>query len=140
MIMNLSEIRKAKLISEVKYAATRSGGPGGQNVNKVNTKVELRFNISNSIVFSSEEKERLINKLKNRINAEGELVLTAQSRRSQLANKEFVTELFFKLIEKSLVITKPRKKTNPTISSRLKRLETKKITGIKKQLRKPPEI
>ena len=138
--MILSDEHKLQLINEVKYTATKSSGPGGQNVNKVNTRVELRFQISNSIVFSIEEKELLIGKLKNRINTEGELVLTAQSERSQLANKEYVTEMFFSLIEKSLVITKPRKKTNPTASSRIKRLETKKITGIKKQLRKPPEI
>ncbi len=138
--MQLSEEQKNQLISELKFSASRSSGPGGQNVNKVNTRVELRFFISDSEVLTIEEKERLFVKLKNRINAEGELILTSQSERSQLANKEKVTELFFTLIEKALTVPKKRKKTTPTAASRIKRLESKKNVALKKQLRKPPEI
>lgn len=138
--MQLSEEQKNQLISELKFSASRSSGPGGQNVNKVNTRVELRFFITKSEVLTIEEKERLFVKLKNRINADGELILTSQSKRSQLANKEKVTELFFTLVEKALTVPKKRKKTVPTVSSRLKRLESKKNTAVKKQLRKPPEI
>ncbi len=138
--MKLSEEHKIRLITEIKFSATRSSGPGGQNVNKVSSKVELRFSVDNSKELEPEEKERLLAKLKTRINSDGELILTAQTERSQLANKEKVMELFFTLIEKSLTIPKSRKKTAPTASSRLKRLESKKITGQKKQLRKPPEI
>ena len=138
--MQLSEEQKNQLISELKFSASRSSGPGGQNVNKVNTRVELHFFISDSEVLTIEEKERLFAKLKNRINAEGELILTSQSERSQLANKEKVTELFFTLIEKALTVPKKRKKTTPTAASRIKRLESKKNVALKKQLRKPPEI
>ena len=136
---SLSEIAKEKLTNEFVYTATRSSGPGGQNVNKVNTKVELRFNIEISTVFSELEKYRIKEQLKNRINAAGELVLTSESKRTQLANKENVTERCFTLIEKALTSRKKRVKTKPTLSSKLKRLENKKLTGIKKQQRKPPE-
>lgn len=138
--MKLSEDRKVRLISEIKYSATRSSGPGGQNVNKVSSRVELRFSVNESNELNILEKERVYSKLKNRINNEGELILTAQAERSQLANKERVTELFFAIIEKSLTVQKRRNKTTPTKASKLKRLESKKITGIKKQLRKSPEI
>ena len=138
--MKLSEEQKGQLINELQFSASRSSGPGGQNVNKLNTRVELRFLISKSDVFTTEEKERLLKKLKNRINAEGELIVTSQSERSQLANKVKVTDLFFDLLEKALNVPKRRKKTAPTAASRLKRLESKKITSSKKQLRKPPEI
>ena len=138
--MQLSDERKIRLLSELKFTATRSSGPGGQNVNKVSSRVELRFSIEKSEELNQEEKERLYNKLKNRINAENELILTAQTERSQLVNKEKVTDLFYILLEKSLTIPKHRKRTSPTVSSKVKRLENKKITGFKKQLRRPPEI
>ncbi len=138
--MKLSEERKSQLTSELLFSASRSSGPGGQNVNKVNTRVELRFSISKSEVLTFAEKERSFIKLKNRINSEGELILNSQSERSQLANKESVKELFFLLIEKALTVPRKRKKTAPTAASRIKRLESKKITALKKHLRKPPEI
>lgn len=138
--MKLSDERKNQLIHEIQFTASKSSGPGGQNVNKVNTRVELRFFISKSDTLAFEEKEQLFTKLKSRINMDGELILTSQSERSQLANKQKVTELFFTLIEKALTVPKKRKKTVPTAASRLKRLESKKITALKKQFRKPPEI
>jgi ribosome-associated protein len=137
--MNLTESQKKQLETEIVFSATRSSGPGGQNVNKVNTRVELRFSIINSTVFSEDEKDRIFLKLKNRINSEGELVLTSQASRTQLNNKEKVLEKFFELVEKALTIQKKRLKTTPTITSRLKRMESKKITALRKQLRKPPE-
>ena len=138
--MKLSEERRIRLLNEVKFSANRSSGPGGQSVNKVNSRIELRFSISKSTELSDSEKYILSSKLRNRINSEGELILTAQTERSQLANKDRVSELFFTLLEKSLKVPKRRKKTLPTKTSRLKRLESKKITGQKKKLRKPPEI
>jgi ribosome-associated protein len=137
--MNLTESQKKQLETEIVFSATRSSGPGGQNVNKVNTRVELRFSIINSTVFSEDEKDRIFLKLKNRINSEGELVLTSQASRTQLNNKEKVLEKFIELVEKALTIQKKRLKTTPTITSRLKRMESKKITALRKQLRKPPE-
>jgi ribosome-associated protein len=108
-------------------------------VNKVNTRVELRFSVINSIIFSVEEKARISLKLKNRINSEGELIITSQTARTQLDNKEKALEKFFDLIEKALTIQKKRLKSRPTVASRLKRLESKKNLTLKKQLRKPPE-
>jgi ribosome-associated protein len=120
-------------------SATRSSGPGGQNVNKVNTQVELRFSVKNSNLFSDVEKDRIFLKLKNKINSEGELILTSQTARTQLDNKENVIEKFYELIEKALTIQKKRLKSRPTAASRLKRLESKKSQALKKLFRKPPE-
>jgi len=137
--MKLTEEHKKQLETEIVFSATRSSGPGGQNVNKVNTRVELRFSVINSIIFSDEEKARISLKLKNRINSEGELLITSQIARTQLDNKEKALEKFFDLIEKALTIQKKRLKSRPTVASRLKRLESKKNLALKKQLRKPPE-
>jgi ribosome-associated protein len=137
--MKLTEEHKKQLETEIVFSATRSSGPGGQNVNKVNTRVELRFSVINSIIFSEEEKARISLKLKNRINSEGELIITSQTARNQLDNKEKALEKFFDLIEKALTIQKKRLKSRPTVASRLKRLESKKNLAQKKQLRKPPE-
>jgi len=137
--MKLTEAQKKLVETEIVFSATRSSGPGGQNVNKVNSRVELRFSVLNSTVFSDDEKARISLKLKNRINSEGEMVLTSQTGRSQLDNKEKAIEKFFELMEKALTIQKKRIKTSPSITSRLKRMESKKITALKKQLRKPPE-
>ncbi len=137
--MKLSDEKKKQLIAEVLFSASKSSGPGGQNVNKVNTRVELRFDVNKSVVLTEWEKNRIKIKLKNRMNSKGELILAAQTGRSQLENKENVSELFSSLIEKALTVQKKRKKSSPTLSSKIKRLESKKITAQKKQLRKPPE-
>ncbi len=138
--MIFSEEQKKRLQLEINYSATRSSGPGGQNVNKVNTRVELRFSVDNSQFLSAIEKNKIRFKLKNRINIEGELVLVSQVERSQWQNKEVVTNKFFVLIGKALTPIKKRIKTSPTKLSRLKRLESKKRMSQKKQLRKPLEL
>ena len=137
--MKISETLKKQLETELLFSAIRSSGPGGQNVNKVNTQVELRFSVKNTNLFSEEEKTLIFLKLKNRINLEGELIFTAQTARTQLDNKEKVVEKFYDSVEKALTIQKKRLKSTPTAASRLKRLEIKKNTALKKQLRKPPE-
>jgi len=134
--MSPEELIKRNLENEFVFSASRSGGPGGQNVNKVSTKVELRFNISVSTAFSEQEKEILFRKLKNKINKEGELLIVSQSERSQLLNKQVATEKFYILISKALTIPKSRRATRPTFTSRLKRLEEKKNRGSVKKLRK----
>ena len=134
-----NEIRK-KLEQECTISASRSSGPGGQNVNKVNTRVELRFSLNQSNILSEEEKERTLNKLKNRINSAGELVLFSESERTQSGNKLKVLEKFIKLLENALTPRKKRIKTSPSISSGLKRLQSKKLNAQKKLLRKPPEV
>ncbi len=138
MIFSLE--RKERLEKEFLFSAGRSSGPGGQNVNKVNTRVELRFAVDKSENLSSAEKNKIKIKLKNRINAAGELVLVAQTERSQWRNRLQVTSRFFKLLEEVLTPVKKRIKTSPTSASRLKRIESKKRMGLKKQLRKPPEL
>ncbi|MDX8339615.1 alternative ribosome rescue aminoacyl-tRNA hydrolase ArfB [Draconibacterium sp. IB214405] len=134
--MKLSDERKKQIESDFKFSATRSSGPGGQNVNKVNTQVELRFSLDDSTHFTEKQKEVLLLKLKNRINSENELVVVSSSERTQLKNKQKVVERFFDLVEKALTPQKRRIKTKPTAASRVKRLEAKKQQSEKKQQRK----
>lgn len=134
--MNSEEIKNRNIGSALIFSTSRSSGPGGQNVNKVSTKVELRFNIQQSTAFSEEEKELVIRKLKNKITKEGELVLVSQSERTQLMNKIVVTEKFYDLISKALTLQKKRRSTKPTLSSRIKRLEGKRSRGNIKKLRR----
>lgn len=137
--MIISEERIRRLATEFIFSASRSSGPGGQNVNKVNTRVELRFSIIASAFLLGHEKHKIQTKLKNRINLDGELILVAQSERSQWRNREKVTAKFFELIEKALTPTKRRIKTSPTFASRVKRLDNKKKISQKKQMRKLPD-
>ena len=122
--------------NELHFSASRSSGPGGQNVNKVNTKVELRFSIPGSILLSDEEKELILEKLKKKINSEGELILVSQAERSQLKNKVKVVEKFYTLLTRSLTPRKKRKPTEPSEASREDRLEKKHRHSQKKALRK----
>ena len=137
--MKLSQSQKEELLSEVTFSASRGGGPGGQNVNKVSTKVELRFPVGESQSLTETQKQRILSKLKNRITTDEELVLTSSAERTQWRNREKVTEKFFDLIEQALTPPKKRIRTKPTKASKLKRLENKKKQGQKKQLRKPPD-
>jgi ribosome-associated protein len=134
--MNPEDLKYRNFESEFVFSTSRSGGPGGQNVNKVSTKVELRFSINSTLLLSETEKEMIFKKLKNKINKEGELLLVSQSERTQLRNKEVVTEKFYDLVAKALTVPLKRRKTRPTLSSKLKRLEEKKNRGFIKKLRK----
>ncbi|MCK9411157.1 MAG: aminoacyl-tRNA hydrolase [Prolixibacteraceae bacterium] len=125
---------------ELIFQATRSSGPGGQNVNKVSSKVELRFNIWSSVLLDGQEKEIIAGKLANKINKEGELVLAAQTDRSQLKNKEKVIKKFYQLLEKALIPPKIRYKTKPTKASVEKRLESKRSHSTIKAGRKEPDL
>ena len=124
---------------ELVFTSSRSSGPGGQHVNKVSTKVELRFHIPNSGLLNDEEKDILLIKLKNKINSEGELIIVSQDERSQLKNKEKVIEKFYELLQKALIPPKKRKPTKPSQASKEKRLEKKRIIANKKEKRKPPD-
>src|ERR1035437_2737457 len=128
--MNTEELKNRNLESEFVFSTSRSGGPGGQNVNKVSTKVELRFNLLLTSGFTEKEKEIILLKLKNKINKEIEIILVSQSERTQLMNKVGVTEKFYDLISKALTIQKKRRSTSPTFSSKVKRLESKRNRGI----------
>jgi ribosome-associated protein len=122
--------------NEFLFQATRSSGPGGQNVNKVSTRVELRFDVFNSALLSEDEKLKVAEKLKTRITKEGILLLVSQNGRTQFENRENVTEKFFDLLIKALTPVKKRKKTLPTIQSKEKRLESKQLHSLKKGRRK----
>ncbi|MEI7492746.1 MAG: alternative ribosome rescue aminoacyl-tRNA hydrolase ArfB [Bacteroidota bacterium] len=123
---------------ELVFSASRSSGPGGQNVNKVSTKMELRFHVVNSALLSEDEKKLLMEKLGSRINKEGELVMVSQSERTQLKNKETVIEKFYALLTKALKPRKKRKPTRPTAAAREKRLEGKRMNAQKKEQRSKP--
>jgi ribosome-associated protein len=121
---------------EFTFITSRSGGPGGQNVNKVSTKVMLCFHVNDSELLTEDEKELINLKLANKINVEGVLQITSQSERTQLANKERCIEKFYVLIKQALTIAKKRKRTKPSKTAVQKRLDEKKKQAEKKQSRK----
>jgi ribosome-associated protein len=123
------------LSSEFQFLTSRSSGPGGQNVNKVNSKVELRFDIQNSVLLTDDQKVILFAKLATKITTEGILSVVSQRDRSQLANKEDAIEKLYLLISKALKPVIRRKKTKPTKSSVEKRLTGKRIKSEIKQNR-----
>lgn len=123
------------LSTEFQFFTSRSSGPGGQNVNKVNSKVELRFNIQNSELLTDEQKEILLVKLASKVTAEGLLIVVSQRDRSQLVNKEDSVKKLYTLISKALTPRKARKSTRPTKSSIEKRLQSKRIKSEIKQTR-----
>ena len=125
--------------TELQFAFSRSSGPGGQHVNKVNTKVELRFNINQSKLLDFLQKEILWKKLKNILTQDGDLLVISQKTRSQLKNKEIAIEKFYKLLNDALKPIKKRKPTKPSRSAKEKRLKDKKALSEKKSRRKLEE-
>ena len=134
--MTPEELKNRSLENEFIFSTSRSSGPGGQNVNKVSTKVELRFDLNLSTNFFEEEKQLIFNKLRNKINKEGEIILVSQSERTQLMNKNAVIEKFFDLVSKALTVPLKRRSTRPTLTSKLKRLESKRNRSELKKQRK----
>lgn len=132
-------ITSQQILSELEFSSARSGGPGGQNVNKVNSKVILRWNINKSPIINDEQKELLLKKLAPYITTEGDLLLTSQENRSQLDNKENVIAKLDVLLKKAFTKPKVRKATKPGKAAKAKRVENKKRHAEKKQWRKKLE-
>jgi ribosome-associated protein len=133
-------LNKETLIKELQFKAIRSSGAGGQHVNKVSSKIELTFDILNSQHLSLNQKETLQDKLANRINKEGILLLFCDESRSQHKNKELAIKRFIELITTALKRQKIRRPTKPSRSSVLKKSDNKKKNSAKKSLRKKPGL
>jgi ribosome-associated protein len=129
-----------KLLSELQYKAVRSSGAGGQNVNKVSSKVVLTFDLSATQAFEEEELARLQTKLAKKVSSENLLILNCDEDRSQRKNKEIVTKRFIELIKKALIVPKKRKPTKIPRAVIEKRIKAKKATGEIKQNRRKPEL
>ena len=129
------KLNSAMLNRELDFTASRSEGPGGQNVNKVNSKITLRWDITNSLIISDEEKKQIKDKLSSFITKDGILILSAQDKRSQLQNKEAVMQKLDWLLLKAFEIKKRRKPTKPSKAAKAERIRKKKLLSEKKQWR-----
>lgn len=136
----MNSLKSRDFLSEFTFSASRSGGAGGQNVNKVNTKVELRFDIAASSLLSDDEKTQILGKLRTKLTTEGILIVVSQEERTQLKNKEICIEKFYNMLEKALTIPKKRKPTKPTAASKEKRLESKRQQSSLKSTRRSKDF
>jgi len=132
----VSPLSSEQLIPELEFSASRSSGAGGQNVNKVNSKVTLKWDLAHSNLISQEQKELLLKKLSSRLTLEGTLILTAQESRSQIQNKAEVLTKLDALLKKAFQPIKIRRASKPTKASKMKRVESKRKHAEKKQWRK----
>lgn len=121
--------------SELAFRFSRSRGPGGQNVNKLETKVELLFDVANSAGLNDEQKQLILAREKNRIDSDGMLRVTAQESRSQFGNREAAVEKLVVILRNALTKRKKRVKTRASKASKEKRIEGKKIRGNIKKMR-----
>lgn len=129
----------AAFLPEIAFQTSRSSGPGGQNVNKVESRVELRWSLEASQVLTPAQKQLILEKLAGQLTQEGYLLVVAQDDRSQLRNKEIALARFYELLQKSVRRPKPRRATRPSAGAVRKRLEGKKIQSDKKANRRRPE-
>jgi ribosome-associated protein len=120
---------------EVSFATSRSGGPGGQNVNKLETRVTLRFDLAGSPSLSEEQKARLRERLATRITKDGVLQVTSQRHRTQGANREAAVERFAELLHENLREEPPRRKTRPSRASKARRVDEKRRQSQRKRER-----
>jgi ribosome-associated protein len=127
---------KTELQKEITYKTSRSGGKGGQNVNKVSSKVELLFSIADSLLFTGEEKELLNNKLQSRFNRDGLVQVVCDEERSQYLNKEKAVERLITILIAALHKPKARKPTKINKAAKQARLENKRLNSLKKENRR----
>lgn len=128
----------SRLDKEISFSVSRSSGPGGQNVNKVNSKVTLKFDVRNSVLLSEAEKEILLNRLAPQLTIDGMLILVSQDSRSQLENKQAVLQKFNRVLAKAFEKKKVRKPTKPSKSAVQSRVNKKKLHSEKKKWRQKP--
>ena len=133
-------MEQEKILSELNFKAVRSSGAGGQNVNKVSSKVVLTFDLNASQALSDEEKDLIETKLAARLTSDSILILNCDEDRSQLKNKAIVTKRFLDLIKKALIVAKPRKATKVPKAVIKKRIKDKKNLSEIKASRKKPEV
>ena len=129
-----------KLLNQLSFRTSRSSGAGGQHVNKVSSRVELRFDVAGSSWLTDSQKIRIQEKLASRITSQGELIVVSEKSRSQHQNKEDCIERFLELLNQALKPEKKRVPTRPSKTSRLKRLEKKKQHSLKKDQRRKPDL
>lgn len=132
----IMQIDADALLSFVSFQTSRSGGSGGQHVNKVETKVTLLFDVDAATFFSDEEKDRIRQRLANRLQTDGRLQVVSQETRSQLKNKEIAVQKLIELLSQAIKTDKPRKATKPSKAAVQKRLDTKRQRALRKINRK----
>lgn len=133
---NMIPIRQREFTKEIVFLTSQSSGPGGQHANKVSTRVQLRFNISASKILTNIEKSTLLYKLRNQLTKSNELIITAQTERSQIQNKKNALDKFYLLIEQLLKPEKERIATRPSKFVQDRRLDNKRRHSEKKALRR----
>jgi len=136
--MNIAPPSIEEIINELEFTSSRSSGPGGQNVNKVNSKVTLKWDVVHSAI-GEEKREVVLKKLHTRLTKEGVLLLSSQDKRSQLQNKEAVIQKLEQLLSKAFTPKIVRRPTKPGKAAKQVRLKEKKFHGEKKKWRQKPE-
>ena len=131
---------KDQLLNELNFKAIRSSGAGGQHVNKTSSKIELTFNLENSLALNEDEKSRIRTKLASKITNDNNIIVYCEETRSQHKNKELAIKRLVSLLEESLKVSKKRKATKPSRTVVKKNIEKSKRHSMKKALRKRPKI
>ena len=125
-------------LAELEFRASRSGGPGGQHVNTSSTRVEVTWDVTGSPALSEEQRQRLLVRLASRLDGTGRIRLVSSSTRSQLRNREDVTERLREVVAQALVVPKARKRTRTPRAAKAARLENKRRRAATKRDRRPP--